>query len=87
MRRSNDFLSSPAEKCTSEDQEGAWWNVTDKLTVVTVPKLPVQNGTKITFKCPRKYVNKGGREAICHNKTLDLTGEPPECIKTGRFLF
>ena len=55
--------------------------------VTMEPPLPVNEGTSVTFSCPRKHVNVGGRTVTCEDGVLEPE-KPPSCTKLGNvFLF
>ena len=56
--------------------------------VVTKPQLPVDQGTSVTFSCPKKHINVGSKSATCKDGLLRPVQlqDPPKCLQTGRSL-
>ena len=49
----------------------------------TSPLLPIRHGTEVKLICRRKYVNFGGRDAVCRDGDLTSAQGQPDCRKTG----
>ena len=56
-----------------------WENVSKE----TSPLLPVRHGTEVKVVCRRKYVNFGGRDAVCRDGGLIGALGEPYCRRTG----
>ncbi|XP_063678483.1 uncharacterized protein LOC134814318 [Bolinopsis microptera] len=53
-------------------------------TAVTMePPLPVNEGTSVTFSCPRRYLKEGSQTGTCQDGLLRLekSEDPPTCLK------
>ena len=46
------------------------------------PELPVEHGTKITYRCLKQHMKIGG-DATCQNGTISFSNGVPPCVKPG----
>ena len=49
---------------------------------VLAPELPVEHGTKITYRCLEQHMKIGG-DATCQNGTISFSNGSPPCVKPG----
>ena len=75
-------LSFSVEPLPCEAANETWRN--SENIEIAQQELPAEHGKRISYKCSRKFVKKGGDvKLICLDGVLTFEVASPQCTKTG----